>query len=678
MMKYDRIFQPIKINSMELKNRIVMSALHHQYTDDGAPTPRLNEYYWRRAEGGVGLIVAGGMCIDGYKGYAGILDMSEDKFIPRFQEFTAGIHERGTKVIAEFMQVGRYGVKKYVYGDTETIAPSAVYSGYTRETPRAMTIEEIKTMQQNFVAATLRAKECGFDGVEYSAGSGYLLSQFLSPLTNLREDEYGGSWENRCRFAVEMVTMAREAVGPDFPLIMRVAGNDFMEGGNTNAECVEFCRVMEDAGIDMFDILGGWHETKVPQLPGDLPRGGFAYLAAAVKAAVNVPVMAGNRVNDPAVAEKLIALGMADLCGVARGHIADPDFVNKAREGRADEIRHCVACNQGCLARMFFGKPIECLVNGTAGREYEMKLELADTPKNILVVGAGPAGSEFALTAAARGHNVTLWDKADRIGGTLHIVAAAPAKGGFNTLIKYYEVMLAKNGVKVELGREGTAEDILAGGFDSVVIATGAVSKSLTLEGTEGIQVVSAADILSGDEVAGKNVVVIGGSSVGCEVAAYMAHEGSISAEQLYFMNAWRSETPEKIASLMNSSNRNIAVIDIAKIGAGFDPGCGWPVLLDLKRLGVKTLPTTTITGSATGVVSVEAYNNKKDETPHLELPPDTSVLAVGYASNNALYEAVKADAEAAGIEVYNLGDSAQVGKILDAAHAADDFAYTI
>lgn len=670
-MKFERLFQPITINGMELKNRLVMPALHHQYTTDGFATERFDQYYWRRAEGGAGLIIVGGCALDEHVGYADMMSLADDKFIPGYRTFTDGMHARGAKVAVQLMQTGRYGRVKYITGDDAAIAPSAVYSGYTRETPRAMTVEEIKTVIRRWAEAAARAREAGFDAVESTGASGYLISQFLSPVTNLREDEYGGSWENRCRFPLELVAALRRAVGPDFPLLVRVAGNDFVKGGNTNDECVAFCKLLEQAGVDLIDVTGGWHETTVPQLPGDVPRGGFAYLVQAVKDAVAIPVMACNRFNDPVVAERALALGQADLIGVGRPLIADPDYPVKAREGRAEEIRHCVACNQGCLARMFFDQPIECLVNGTAGREYLLEVKAPGPAKRLLVVGGGPAGCEFAIQAAQRGHKVTLWEKGAAIGGQLAVVAAPPSKREFATLPKYFDVMLKKTGVEVVLKQEATPEEINRGGFDAVILATGVVPKLFDLPGAGGIPVYPAVDVLEGRVMAGRNVLVVGGGSVGCETAAYLAHEGSLSEEQLAFMMSQRSETVEKIEGLLHSSRRNVTVVDVAKIGAGFDPGCGWPVLADLKRLGVKQYPLTKVVDVSGGRAVLEVTDKKTGETRPVEVPCDTIVMAVGSRPNDSLYEAMKD----CGVPVYNIGDSAGVGKVLDAIRKADDLA---
>jgi len=648
-----------------------MPALHHTYTPGGYANDRFNQYYWRRAEGGAGLIFVGGCMVDNYQGYADIMNLQSDEFILGYKTFTDGMHTRGCKVGVQLMHTGRYGKAKYIQGDTAAIAPSAVYSGYTRETPRAMTSDEIHRVIRNFGEAAARAKKAGFDIVEICGSAGYLIAQFLSPVTNQREDEYGGSFENRCRFPLEVLAAVRESVGPDYPVCMRVAGKDFITGGNETSDCVAFSKMLEASGCDVINVTGGWHETNIPQLPGDVPRGGYAYLAQAVKEAVTIPVISCNRYNDPKAAERVLALGQADLIGVGRTLIADPDWPDKAKGNRLNEIRRCVACNQGCLGRMFFDKPIECLVNGYAGREYLFVDKEPIASKKLLVVGAGPAGCEFAVRAAERGHHVTLWEKEETIGGQLHMVAVPPSKREFTNLIEYFETMLNKHGVEVILNKKVTAADIRTSDFDAVVLATGVTPSQIPLPGDGSIPVYTAIDVLASNVIAGKDVVLVGGGSVGCETAEYLAHEASLSEQQLYFMMSQQSEVLEKITSMINTSIRNISIVDIAKIGAGFDPGCGWPVMKDLKRMGVRQYPFSKIVNIADGKFYIETTDKKTGTVSNAEIRCDTVIMAVGSKSDNRIYD------ELLGCQkpIYNIGDSYEVGKVINAIRQADDLA---
>ena len=677
-MQPKRMFEPITINGMELRNRLVMPAIHLLYTPDGYATDRFNQFYWKRAEGGLGLIIVGGCKFDDYGGAGSMMSLKSDDMIPGYKEFTDGIHARGAKVAVQLYHAGRYSRATDIPEGKKPLAPSEVYSNFSKATPKAMDKEEIEEVKRKWAEGAVRAQKAGFDAVEIVGSAGYLISQFLSPYTNLRTDEYGGSFENRCRFPVEVIQTMRKAVGPNYPIILRLSGNDFVKGSNTNTEAVEVAKVLEKAGVDLFNVTGGWHETKVPQLPGEVPRANYTYLAAAVKKAVSVPVIACNRINDPIVAEELLALERCDLIGICRTSLAEPEWSNKAKEGRLDEIKKCVACNQGCLAKTFFGKPVECLINGEAGREYLVKDIKPERLKNILVVGAGPGGCEFAIKAASLGHKVTIWEKENQIGGQLHLVAVPPAKGEFKNLVPYYETMLKKYNVEVVLGKEATADEIAQAGFDEVVIATGVVSKTipLPLECEKEPMIVTAAQVLSDEVIAGKNVVIVGGGSVGCETAQTLAHRGSINAEQLYFLMSQKAESVEKIQGMLNSSDRNVAIVEIAKsIGAGFDPGTGWPVFLDLNRLGVKQYALSKIVKVTDEVVIIDKTNidkeTKEETVERIEIPYDTIVLAVGSSSNGKLYEELKEKMD----NIHLLGDAKQVGKIIDAVREADELA---
>jgi 2,4-dienoyl-CoA reductase (NADPH2) len=673
-LKLTRLFQPITVNGMALKNRVVMPALHHLYTPDGYATPRFNEYYWRRAEGGAGLVFTGGCRFDDYGGAPAMMSLQTDDFIAGYKEFTDGMHARGAKVGVQLYHAGAYAHSVAIPGGRKALAPSAVFSKFTKEMPKEMTVDELKEIVRNWAAGALRAKKAGFDVVEIIASAGYLISQFLSPLKNLRTDEYGGPWENRTRFAREVMEAVRAAVGPDYPVCMRVAGNDFVPNSNTNENAVEFCVMMERAGVDMFNVTGGWHESVVPQITGDLPRGGFSYLAAAIKDAVGIPVAVSNRINDPVLAEKLLAFGAGDLICVGRPHIADPDWTKKAESGAFDEIRKCLACNQGCLAKTFFMKPIECLVNGIAGREYLFKDARPSVRRKILVVGGGPAGCEFAVRASGLGHDVTLWEKGADIGGQIDLASAPPGKSEFDNLPAYFRAMLKKNGVAVVCGKDARADEIVGAGFDLVVTATGSLPKSVPLPAKTKIPVYSAYDVLRDEAIPGRNVVVLGGGSVGCETAQYLAHDAGASPEQIYFLLAHDAESTETVRKLVNSTRRTVTVVDAAKIGAGFDPGTGWPVLKDLARFGVKQYPLSKITAMDDESVTITAAKKDSPETAEVRIPCDAVVIAVGAFPDDSLFK----ELTARGVAVKNIGDSEKVGKVLDAVRAADDLAFSL
>lgn len=674
-MNLKRLFSPITINGMTLKNRVVIPAIHHKYTSDGFATEQFNEYYWERAKGGAGLIIVGGCRFEECGSKLGMMSLESDEYIEGWREFTDGVHKIGTKVAVQLYHAGGYIFSKDLPQGKNVLAPSSVKSNYTREIPKEMNIEDINNIISNWAAGAIRAKKAGFDAIEIIGSAGYLISQFLSPITNKRVDEYGGSWENRCRFPLNVISAVREAIGFDFPLIMRISGSDFVPGSNTVDNAIEFAKLIEKAGINAINVTGGWHETKIPQLTGDVPSGGFSYLSKMIRNVVTVPILSSNRYSNPIVAEESLALGRADLICVGRPFIADPEWAKKAEEKRTDEIRPCMSCNQGCLANTFFGKPIECLVNGLAGKEYLYKDKLKSISKNILVIGAGPAGCEFSIAASEAGHKVTLWEKKNSIGGHLPVVASPPAKGEFNKLLSYYKTMLKKYEITVVLNKLSTIDDIISSGFDDVVIATGSISKSIDIDvSNSDIDILSVNDILNGNEIAGKNVVIIGGGSVGCETAQYLARVGSISAEELFFLSTQKAEPQQRIDNLLNSTDRNISIIEMKKnIGMGFSMGTSWPILKDLKRLGVKSYTISKIKEIKTNSIIIETSKEDGNEE-FIDISCDTLISAIGYNSENILYEKLKDRM----VNVNVIGDAEVVGKIMDAIKAARKLAMSI
>lgn len=666
-MVFERLFSPLQTKHLTLKNRIIMTALQTNFAQGGRAGARFREFYWRRAEGGAALLIVGGARFDRY-GAAGhdFLSIEDDSFLPDLQVFTEGVHQRGAKVAIQLYHAGRYTKRKNLPAGEKALAPSAVYSSYTQEVAKEASAEELQEVIRRWAEGADRARRAGFDAVEIVGSAGYLISQFLSPLTNQRTDQYGGSWENRTRFPLEVLSAVREAVGPDFPILFRIAGNDFMPGSNTNQEAVAFARLLDASGVDMISVTGGWHETRVPQLPGEVPPGCFAYLAASVKEAVSVPVVVSNRINEPVLAERILAMEQADCIGMSRTLVADPDWPKKVACDQLCAIRPCVACNQGCLANTFFGKPVCCLANGEAGYEDEVLPLPTKAPKRLLVVGGGPAGLEAALRLSQRGHQVTLWEAEGHLGGHLLVAAAPPGKETFLRLLTYWEHMLQKSGVQVETGRRAEAEAVLSGGFDGVVLATGSQPRTLPLHVEAGsIPIYMAEEVLSGKWIPGKRVVVLGGGAVGCETADFLARQGALSPEQLYFLAIHRAEQPEVLARELDRSAREIAILDVApRIGSGFDPGCGWPILDDLKRLGISQYPSSRITKVSYETVSfVQQVDGV--EVPR-ELPCDALILSVGYTPDQELYRRLEGK-----LPVYLLGDAVKPRRVLDAIREA-------
>ncbi|MHB8156354.1 MAG: oxidoreductase [Desulfocucumaceae bacterium] len=661
------LFTPIKIGSMELKNRISMPAIHHNYTPDGFVNDRLIKYYETRAKGGAGLIIVGGCTIDLLGMGPLMIGLHDDKYIEGLKALTSAVKNAGARIAAQLYQAGRY-THSFIIGQ-QAIAPSPIASRLTREVPREMTPEDIKMVIDSFGDAALRARKAGFDAVEVIASAGYLICQFLSPITNQRSDEYGGSWENRCRFGVEVINKVREKVGSDFTIMVRLSGNDFMPGSNTNREAALFAAELEKAGVDCFNVTGGWHETRVPQITGDLPRGGFAYLAQGVKAAVKVPVIASNRINDPLVAEQILRNGQADLVNVGRPLIADPEFPNKAKSGKLKSIRKCMACNQGCMDMVFSAQAVHCAVNPMAGREYEISVVPAPASRKVLVVGGGPAGMEAALTAASRGHGVTLWEAGKKLGGQLFYAASPPGKSEFLTLAEYYENELPAAGVKIELGRKAAVDDVIKQNADVVIVATGARPSAAPFTVVAGDKLVTALDVLDGTAVLGNNVVVIGGGAVGCETAIAIAEMGTLSAENLKFLMENEAETYESLVRLLNRGTKGVTLVELFK-GIGRDIGIStrWVVMKNIKRLGINVIDQAKVKEVNSLGVVIERDGQES------VIPADSVVLAVGSSSVNELAGQLQGKIS----ELHVIGDASKPRKVTEAVREGFELAIKI
>ncbi|MFZ3048767.1 MAG: NADH:flavin oxidoreductase, partial [Desulfatirhabdiaceae bacterium] len=390
---YPYLFSSIKINQLEIKNRIAYPSLGLLYSYDMKLNDRYYHFFQERAAGGAGLITVGPVGVDFLGSGLLALSLAQDEAIPSFTKLSHIIQDAGAKAWVQLFHAGGYSHPILINGETP-IAPSPIFSNYSRVTPREMTCEDIRTVQQCFVDAAVRARDAGFDGVEIIASAGYLITQFLSPLKNHRTDGYGGSFDNRVRFPRELIEMMRKTLGPDYPITIRMAGNDFVPGSNTDTETPEIALIYERAGVNAINITGGWHESRVPQLPMELPRSAYAYLALNIKQAVSIPVMASNRIATPDIAENLIRDGYADMVNLGRVLIADPEWPKKASEGRSEEIRPCVACSQGCTDQVFSGKPVFCVGNPRAGFEGERIIQKTQNSKRVMVVGSGPGGLE--------------------------------------------------------------------------------------------------------------------------------------------------------------------------------------------------------------------------------------------------------------------------------------------
>ncbi|MGE5403416.1 MAG: FAD-dependent oxidoreductase [Candidatus Saccharibacteria bacterium] len=652
-----KLFTPIKIRNMELRNRIVMAAMHLGYADEGYVTERFVRFYEERSKGGAGLIMVGGIDIDEHA-YATMLSVSDDKYISGLQELTSRVQKYGAKVGCQLFQAGRYSFS--ILTGHQAVSASETFSPLTREKARALTTEQTYEMIKTFGEGARRAREAGFDMVEIICSAGYLIGQFLSPLTNLRTDEFGGSLENRMRFGLEVVKEVRRQVGQDYPIGVRFPGNELMPGGTPAHELLTFAREIEQAGADMINVTGGWHESNVPQITMNVPNGAFVYMAQAVKQAVTIPVAASNRINDPLLAEKILLNGQADLVTIARGLLADPELPRKAQEGRFKEIRKCVACNQGCMDHVFEGRIVECLVNAEAGHECEVEVRPSTDKKKILVIGGGPAGMEAARVAATRGHTVSLWEASNRLGGQLHLASAPPGRGDFLLLNDYLTESLRVLGVDVFIGKTANTDTINALKPDVIIIATGAEPITPPIPGADKKIVVQAWDLLSEDMELGNSIVIIGGGATGAETALHLANVGTIDAETLRFLMTHKVETSERLHKLITHGIKNITVIEQRpKIGMDIGRSTKWVISIDLPAFGVNVMTSTKVISIEDDGVIVERDGQQS------KINADMVVMAVGSRSVNGLNEQLKDS----GAEVHLIGDAQKPRKIMDAIH---------
>jgi len=635
-----------------------MPAMHMNMCRNFQVSDRLIRFYRERAEGGAGAIIVGYATVDEYSGGPGNIGCHHDDHIPGLMRLAAVIKGGGARAGIQLNHAGRYNPSFYL-GGKPAVAPSAVPSRLTRETPRELNVDEIAATIRRCAEAAGRAREAGFDMVEILAGTGYLISSFLSPLTNKREDRYGGSLENRMRFGLEVLAAVKARLSGEIPVIVRVNGNDFMEGGIGRPEQQVFAAALASAGADAVSINVGWHEAQMPQIVAKVPRGVFAYMAREIKKQVAVPVMAGHRINDPQTARHLIDEGFCDLVAVGRALIADPRFPEKAAAGHDDRIVHCVACGQGCFDHIFKNKAVECLCNPRAGHEDE-ELEPAAVPKKVMVVGGGAAGMYAAIAAAGRGHRVTLHESALRLGGQLRLAGRPPGRGEFLVLADDLERQLAAAGVEVRMNSAVDRRLLDLERPDVLILATGGEPVVPPLPGVDLPHVVQAWDILAGNRQAGRRVAVLGGGAVGVETALLLAEEGTLSGDELKFLLVHGAERPEELYRLATAHDREIHLIEMTgAIGANFGKTTRWGMLQDVERYGI--LP---LTGARVLAITPAGLRFEQDGQI-IELQVDTVVLAVGTRPRNLLRQM----AEELGMPCLAVGDAVAPGTVFEASH---------
>ena len=587
--QYPHLLQPLDLGHTTLKNRVLMGSMHTGL-EETRDWNRVAEFYAARARGGVGLMVTGGMAPNAEGGvFPGAAGLFSQEDIANHRIVTDRVHDAGGKIAMQVLHAGRYA-----YGP-KCVAPSAIKSPISPFPPTELDEEGIEKQISDIVTAATRAREAGYDGVEIMGSEGYFLNQFLVTHTNKRDDRWGGSYENRMRLPIEVVTRVRKAVGDDFILIYRLSMIDLVPGGSTWDEVVTLAKRIEAAGASIINTGIGWHEARIPTIATSVPRAAFAWVTKKLMGQVGIPVITSNRINTPDVAEAVLAEGCADMVSMARPFLADADFVAKAQEGRADEIAPCIACNQACLDHTFSGKISSCLVNPRACYETDLQYQPTSAPKKIAVVGAGPAGLSAALVADGRGHEVTLFEASGEIGGQLNMARKIPGKEEFNGLVAFYERQLQLSGVTVRLNTHASADDL--SGYDEVIVATGVRPRVPDIPGIQGENVLSYIDVLRGGADVGDEVVILGAGGIGFDVAEYLAEDGSSSTlDREEWLAEWGIDDPSDARGGLAASGaapitpaRRITMLQRkpTKPGKGLGKTTGWIHRLNLQKRGV-------------------------------------------------------------------------------------------
>ena len=664
MIKYPHLLAPLELGFTTLKNRVLMGSMHTglEETKDWC---RVAEFYAERARGGVALIVTGGMAPNREGGVfpdAAGLFSAED--IANHRTVTDRVHAEGGKIAMQILHAGRYA-----YG-RECVAPSPVKSPISPFPPKELDEAGIEKQISDIVTAAARAREAGYDGVEIMGSEGYFLNQFLVTHTNKRTDRWGGTYENRMRLPLEVVRRVREAVGHDFILIYRLSMIDLVPNGSTWDEVVELAKRIETAGATIINTGIGWHEARIPTIATSVPRAAFSWITKKLMGEVSISVITSNRINSPEVAEGVLADGCADMVSMARPFLADPEFVKKAAEGRSAEIAPCIACNQACLDHTFNGKVSTCLVNPRACYETELVLEKTNRAKKIAVVGAGPAGLSCALAASERGHEVTLFDRADQIGGQLNMAKQVPGKEEFRGFVDWFRVMVEKSTIDLCLQTEATVERLQ--GFDEVVIATGVLPRDPDIAGQDATNVVDYIDVLRRKLPVGDSVAIIGAGGIGFDVAEYLVHEGTSPSEDLERWKAeWGVGDPEETAGGLAQQGpqpepaaRSVTLLQrkAEKLGRRLGKTTGWIHRAELKMKGVKMIGGVNyekIDDQGLHVSFGEARENPQT------LKVDTIVLCAGQVPDRSLVGGLIAS----GITPHVIG-GADVAAELDAKRA--------
>jgi 2,4-dienoyl-CoA reductase (NADPH2) len=667
--QFPHLLAPLDLGFTTLPNRVLMGSMHTGLEDRGDDYPKLAAYFAERARGGVGLIVTGGIAPNAAgwtKPFAGTL--SGRRHVARHRLVTEAVHREDGRICMQILHTGRYAYHPLA------VAPSRLKAPISPYTPRELSEAGIARQIAAFVRCARLAQDAGYDGVEIMGSEGYFINQFLVARTNHRTDRWGGSTENRMRLPLEIVTRTRAATGREFIIIYRLSMLDLVEGGGSWDEVVELAQAVERAGATIINTGIGWHEARIPTIATMVPRAAFSWVTRRLRGRVAIPLVTSNRINDPAVAERVLASGDADLVSMARPLLADPEFVRKAAQGRADEINTCIACNQACLDLVFENEVATCLVNPRAGRESELNYHPAAARKRIAVVGAGPAGLACATVAAGRGHQVTLFEAAHRIGGQFNMAKVIPGKEEFHETLRYYGRQIELTGARLCLSHRVGSDELTGGDFDEIVLASGVVPRVPAIDGLDHPKVLSYIDVLLHQRPVGPSVAIIGAGGIGFDVAEFLSHDAShppSSTDIPAFMKEWGIDmtltargglAPQP--DLARSMPRAIWLLQRKPTPPGRDLGktTGWVHRLALKRRGVRMLAGVT-------------YDRIDDAGLHISSGSESRLLAVDHVVICAGQEPQRelaAGIEAAGYKAHLIGGS-KVATELDARRAIDE-----
>ncbi|WP_192453940.1 NADPH-dependent 2,4-dienoyl-CoA reductase [Acinetobacter oleivorans] len=663
MSAYPHLLKPLDLGFTTLKNRVLMGSMHIGLEEAPQGYERMAAFYAERAKGDVGLIVTGGVSPndDGVVFSHGTkLDTVEEA--EKHKVITQAVHDAGGKIAMQILHTGRYSYQ------ANNVAPSAIQAPINPIKPKALSSAEVQQTIDDFANCAKLAQYAGYDGVEIMGSEGYLINEFIAARTNHRDDEWGGSYENRIRFPIEIVKRTRALVGENFIIIYRLSMLDLVEGGSSIEEVIQLAKEIEKAGATIINTGIGWHEARIPTIATKVPRAAFTWVTEKLKGEVSIPLVTSNRINTPEMAEHVLASGHADMVSMARPMLADAEFVLKASEGRSDEINTCIGCNQACLDHIFSMKIATCLVNPRACYETELIFKDAQVKKNIAVIGAGPAGLSFAVYAADRGHQVKIFEASHQIGGQFNIAKTVPGKEEFYETLRYFarQIELRPN-IELILNHKATYEELSQANFDEIVVATGVTPRQLQFEGIDHPKVLSYLQVLKERVPVGQRVAIIGAGGIGFDTAEYLTHEGesgSLNPEKFY--EEWGIDTQyEHVGGLkqpkVETSEREIYLLQrkTAVVGAGLGKTTGW-----IHRAGLKNRQVKMLAGVQ--------YNKVDDQGLHITIDGQPSVLEVdhvvicaGQESFTAMYDQLKTE----GKNVHLIGGAKEAGE-LDAKRA--------